>query len=442
MMNRVQTFLRRKFVRDTLILQVSKVGVTASSLASSLFIVKVMSLEQYGAWGLIVSLYGIWQFLNFTGIIPSATTLMTEAVGANDRVTLLQIMQIYWRVTILFCVGAGILFGVASPLLIQWFYPDSPQIVYWTGVMTLVYPSQLIFVLVGISLSSRRLMRWWAFYQYLDQFVLAVLMIVAVWIHPSASALVLARLTHGVLTVSVGMVMYQQLRHATVLSFPTWGEILRGSLTVSAVGYRRFGILNALDKNIAQLFTALPVQLVGAISGTEAAGILTFAINIIRQTTFFTSALFENLQAVIPLAIGRGEFLKLWRNLLRVMLTLLIGSGAFYACFALVVPFMVRWLGAEWEGAQGVILWLSVFGVVSTVGGVLGPLYRAFDVMGAITLSKVFTIILGGGVGWVLIHMYGVMGGAWVLNGMFLLSVALTAGLTLPVLYRRAHPSP
>ena len=80
--------------------------------------------------------------------------------------------------------------------------------------------------------------------------------------------------------------------------------------------------------------------------------------------------------------------------------------------------------------------------MVSTVGGVLGPLYRAFDVMGAITLSKVFTIILGGGVGWVLIHMYGVMGGAWVLNGMFLLSVALTAGLTLPVLYRRAHPSP
>ncbi|MGV2437470.1 MAG UNVERIFIED_CONTAM: hypothetical protein LVT10_23335 [Anaerolineae bacterium] len=183
-MNRLQSFLKRKFVRDTLILQISKVGVTASSLASSLIIVKLMSLEQYGVWGLIVSLYGIWQFLNFTGIIPSATTLMSEAVGANDQPTLLQVMQIYWRVTVWFCVGGAALFGLASPLLVRWFYADAPHIVYWAGVMTLVYPTQLIFALVGITLTSRRLMRWWAFYQYFDQFTLAILMIVAVWVHP------------------------------------------------------------------------------------------------------------------------------------------------------------------------------------------------------------------------------------------------------------------
>jgi O-antigen/teichoic acid export membrane protein len=132
-------------------------------------------------------------------------------------------------------------------------------------------------------------------------------------------------------------------------------------MSVSVVGYRRFGVLNALDKNIAQLFTTLPVQLVGTLGGTEAAGMLTFALNLIRQTTFFTSALFENLQAVIPLAIGRGEYLKSWRNLLRVMLTLLIGSAGFYVAFALAVPYLMRWLGSEWVGAERVILWLSVF---------------------------------------------------------------------------------
>lgn len=441
-MNRLQSFLKRKFVRDTLILQISKVGVTASSLASSLIIVKLMSLEQYGVWGLIVSLYGIWQFLNITGIVPSATTLMSEAVGANDQPTLLQVMQIYWRVTVWFCVGGAALFGLASPLLVRWFYADAPHIVYWAGVMTLVYPTQLIFALVGITLTSRRLMRWWAFYQYFDQFTLAILMIVAVWVHPSASALVMARLAHGTVTVVVGLMLYQRLRHATAFSFPALREITQGSMSVSVVGYRRFGVLNALDKNIAQLFTTLPVQLVGTLSGTEAAGMLTFALNLIRQTTFFTSALFENLQAVIPLAIGRGEYLKLWRNLLRVMLTLLIGSAGFYVAFALAVPYLMRWLGSEWVGAERVILWLSVFGIVSTVGGVLGPLYRAFDVMEAITLSKVVTILIGGLVGWVLIPRYGALGGAWMVNGMFIFSVSSTALLTFPPLYQRAYSPP
>ena len=72
----------------------------------------------------------------------------------------------------------------------------------------------------------------------------------------------------------------------------------------------------------------------------------------------------------------------------------------------------------------------------------MGPLYRAFDVMEAITLSKVVTIVIGGLVGWVLIPRYGALGGAWMVNGMFIFSVSSTALLTFPPLYQRAYSPP
>ncbi|MGV2437472.1 MAG UNVERIFIED_CONTAM: hypothetical protein LVT10_23345 [Anaerolineae bacterium] len=42
--------------------------------------------------------------------------------------------------------------------------------------------------------------------------------------------------------------------------------------------------------------------------------------------------------------------------------------------------------------------------------------------------------MIGGLVGWVLIPRYGALGGAWVVNGMFIFSVSSTALLTFPPL--------
>ncbi len=47
--------------------------------------------------------------------------------------------------------------------------------------------------------------------------------------------------------------------------------------------YWRFGVANAIDKNIAQLFTQIPLQLVGIFAGARAVGYLSLAMSGIAQ---------------------------------------------------------------------------------------------------------------------------------------------------------------
>jgi hypothetical protein len=53
--------------------------------------------------------------------------------------------------------------------------------------------------------------------------------------------------------------------------------------------------------------------------------------------------------------------------------------------------------------------------------------------------TKIITLLVMIPVGTWLIQQSGALGGVWMLNGLFVLSVLLTAGFTLPVLRRRAQ---
>ena len=81
---------------------------------------------------------------------------------------------------------------------------------------------------------------------------------------------------------------------------------------------------------------------------------------------------------------------------------------------------------------------LAVFGVATTVGGIFGPLYRAFDMAGAALAIKVAALALMIPLGVALIDALGAVGGAWTISGLYAVSVALTAAVTLPALRRRA----
>jgi len=62
----------------------------------------------------------------------------------------------------------------------------------------------------------------------------------------------------------------------------------------------------------------------------------------LQKTNFFTSAIFENMQAVVPQAVGRGDYARLWRNFLRVMGILALGGLAFYTLVILLAPLLHR----------------------------------------------------------------------------------------------------
>ncbi|PJF24137.1 MAG: hypothetical protein CUN53_19350 [Phototrophicales bacterium] len=109
----------------------------------------------------------------------------------------------------------------------------------------------------------------------------------------------------------------------------------------------------------------------------------------------------------------------------------------------LIIPLMV---GESWLPAIPALTVLAVYGVVTTAGGVFGPMYRALNLVGRAIAAKAAAV---GGVGLVAALALNLNDdpadaaaiGAWLINGFYLVSVGLTAWFTLRALRAAAKSS-
>lgn len=435
----MRQFLRRKFVQDTLTLQIGKVGVTGFSLLSSILVVRLLGTESYGTWTLAQSFLSVWQSFNLTGVNQSTSTRLAMADGAGDAGEILNLLGFYTQVSALWSLALTGLMVVLGPAVARAAYDGETRIGWLAAWLSLTVIADALYGLVTISLQSHRSMRALAVLQNLNQATLVVCVLAGLLISPTPEGMVLARLAYSYSTMLIAFGFYWRLREGAA-AYPPLRAIFARARNVSPRPYWRFGVLNALDKNLAALYTDVPLQLVGILAGTTAAGYLGLGLRAMTLPAMFTSAVFDNLQAAVPQAVGRGDYSALWRNFLRVLGVLALAAVVFYAVFALLTPLIVPLIyGGAWTVAVPVVVALSVYGAITTVGGIFGPLYRALNLLGVILAAKTLTLVILAVPGLALVETSGATGGAWLVNGLFALSLVLTALLTLPALKRRAE---
>ncbi|MEL7236947.1 MAG: hypothetical protein AAGK74_20760, partial [Chloroflexota bacterium] len=320
MIERLTRVFSRKFVKDTITLQIGKGAVLVISLAGSIAVPRLMAESDYGRWQLVTTLFGLWQLLDLTGLVPGAHTRLPEAVGAKDEDALLRFMAFYLRTALIYSAAStALLLGLhlLTPLATA-LYPDlenAEAIVGMAVLLTLRRPLDLLFVVFTITFSSRRQMRRVATIQSLNQLILSAASVGAVLVIPLPIALVAGQLLYSLTTCTLIAVFYQRTRRDdTTIVFPSLWQIVRGITLPYPRSELGFGFSNALDKNLSLLFTLLPVQITGRVAGEVAAGQLGLALSIVRQGNFFAASVLDNLRAVIPQAVGRGDYKRLWLN--------------------------------------------------------------------------------------------------------------------------------
>jgi PST family polysaccharide transporter len=457
----MRALLQRKFVRDTLALQAGKIFNVGISFAASVVVARLMQPTAYGEWALTVSFFGLWQSLNLTGLTSSTITRLSAAVGARDSAEALNLIGFYVRVAALWAVICFLLLATlgaplaarlytshvvlpASPSFSAVFTLPEPTIGVMAAIYALVLFPDSLYTLVLITLQSRRLMRVSAALENVNQIMLTACIIGALLISPTLIGMVIGRLAYSISTMGVALLLYARGRNAGNMPFPSFRQIVERTRTVPLRPYLRFGFFISLDRSVASLFIQVAMQLVGIQAGKEAAGYLQLAMKAMQLPNTLTSAIFDNMQAVVPQAVGRGDFRRLWHNFTRVLLTLTLGSAAFYSAvivFALTLgPAVVPLLyGSEWSPAVPLLAVLAVFGAVTTVGGVFGPLYRALNIVGKAAVVKAIALAVSVLPGIWLVSQYGAAGGAWMITLVYTLSVAFTALITLPVLRQRVE---
>lgn len=439
MTERIRAFLQRKFVRDTLTLQIGKIGTTGMTILSSVLVFRLLRPEAYGAWALTFSFFTIWQTFNLTGVNISTSTRLAMAVGAQDEPEILNLTAFYVQMSTAWAVISTLVLVLIGPTIAGLAYNGDSQIGVLSVWLSLTVLPDALYSLVIIAFQSQRAMRTLAVLQNINQFVLLIATLVTLLVNPTPEGMVASRLVYSFSTLVIALIFYQRMRQDFAIPYPHFGKILWGALRVSPRQYWRFGVLNAIDKNVANLYTEIPLQIVGIYGGKAAAGYLELAFKAMTLPSVFTSAIFDNLQAAVPQAVGRQDFARLQRNFTRVMLTLTLGAIGFYVVFALIVPLFVPLIyGLDSIPAVPVIQVLSVYGAVTMVGGIFGPLYRALDLMLPALFIKIAALIIVLLPGLVLFQQgSNALSGGWMVNGLLVISTLLTAAVTLPALQKK-----
>ncbi len=459
----LERLLRRKFVQDTLALQIGKGGNAAISLVASVLIARLMGPTVFGEWALTVSFIAIWSAFNLTGVGPSTVTKLSAAIGARNDGEILNLMSFFIKMSLIWALPFIVFLFSAGIPVASYFYshPVSfgglaglpvtleqpyPGIGVAAAVFALVLIPDTFYNLIITVLTSRRSMRLLAVFQNVNNFTQSACVITALLVSPTLAGMVAGRIVYSLITAGMALWLYARERERGAVPLPSMSQVLAHVRRVPLRPYWRFGLSIALDRNLATLFLQIPMQIVGITAGAAAAGYLQLAIKAIQVPNNFTSAVFDNLQSAAPQAVGKGEYTRLRRNMRQVLLVMLVGAVGFYALFALAVLLVGDWLiplvyGAEWAPTVPLLVLLAVFGAVTTVGGLFGPLYRALEMVRVAMLCKVIALALGLLPGVWLAQQAGAQGGALMISLLFTLSVSLTALTTLWVLNRRAQLS-
>jgi len=442
----MQRLLQSKFVRDTLTLQIGKVIATGLAALSTLLVLRLLGPDEYGRFALAQSFMALWVALDLTGIGSSINTHLGMAIGKRDADAVLDALAVFLKIALVVTLALIVLIATLGQPLAQLLHADAGDIGRLALLLAFTLPADYAYALAITSFQSRRQMRTVAMAQSLNQLVLTLCTITAVLIQARAESLIMARLVYSYCTMLGAWLAYAWLRGGE-MPFPAIGALLRRAWGVSPRPYLRFGFLNAVDKNLSNLYTQLPLQLVGALVGERAAGYLSSALTLTAQAGVLTSAVFDNMQAVVPQMVGRRDFAGLRRNFGRVLRVLLAGGVVVYAASAIAAPFALPLLlGSEWANAVPAFMVLAIYGALTTFGGIFGPLYRALDLVRPAVAAKIAALVIALPFGYWLISSGALAGmttaalsgeavaaldGAWTTVLLFAISVGLTAVIGL-----------
>lgn len=451
MIRRGRTLLTSRFVRDTFALQVGKVSATAMSFVSTFVVFRLLGPAQYGIYGLALSFLALWQFLDLSGLSTSTVSRMAVAVGAGDEAEVRDLMAFHFELTLLIDVALLILIMLVGEPVADALHGNM-QIGDLAAWLALAVIADGIYGLVMTAFQARRSMGVIAGAGVVNQLVLSGSMIVAALVDARPEALVAGRLFYSYSTMILALILYMRMRGSGDFALPSISMILARVGRVPIRPYWRFGVANAIDKNLADWSVQVVVQVVGIFGGERAVGYLNLAMTGIVNVGVLTSAVFENLKAVVPLAVGRQEYTMLWRGIRGAILGLAAGGILVYAVLAIAAPIFIPPLfGDEWVPAIPALIALAPYGVVVTVTGIFGPLYRALMIVRSAIFSKIAGILLVLLPGTLLLLAYlgtgglnnpeetASVGGAFMFDALFALQGLLTAYTTLPVLRRLAH---
>lgn len=389
---KIQSLFKHNFVRDTATLQVGTLFSTGLTFIASIVFARALGPEDYGKYGLIfafTALIGI--FLNW-GADHATLTLMSGAWANKDKQKIKELIIYFLKLSLYVNGTIGLLAFFAAPLIANNLYHDFGigSLARWVLLSNIL---NVLFSLLIIILQVVRKIKHLAVLENINKIFYIALPIFLVLIGWHLKGIVFGYLIGGVLFFVFSFFFYLIMIKKTDL-LPSFQEISDDFFNVPIKKYFRFGFLIAIDKNLANLYSILPMTFLGMFALKTDIGYFKIAFSYIGLSFIFLKPISRLLSVQLPKSNVLGFDVLKKHFFKTAFYSFLIILGLMAPMLFLAKFLVLTFYGEKFLPSVNLIYWLWPYALASSVGIGLGALYRTLNKMKITILTNLIIFIL------------------------------------------------
>lgn len=408
LMEKLGYYRQHWFVRNVATLQAGSFAGTFIQAISGVLIARMLQPELFGVYSLAFGMASLGGLLLGAGTQEAVSSLLGSAYAENKKDEIKEILAFLLKMTLYSGLITALIL-IFFPTLSDYFYSDSSVGRFASIIVVAVFISSSFNAAVQLSLQVVGKIKTLTAIVLSDQFFRFGLSVLFVFFGFGILGGVGGHVIGASIIFIISIFLWEQLKKQYSI-FPSLRSLARELYLVSIKKYFGFSFWVAVDRNMGNLYMALPVVLTGIfVSSGEvsffrlAFGYINIVLSLLGPISVLLNIEFPKMR-VEDSAKMASNFIKV--SLYGMGLSTLLTLGA-----VLSAPFAFKILyGESFTPSVNYVFGLLAYGALFGIGVGLGPMWRAINKVKVSILIN--TIILGAGIplGLILIKNYGAWG--------------------------------
>ena len=413
-------FRQSLFVRNVAILQVGSFAGTFVQALAGVFLARLLQPELFGVYSLAFGLASLGGLLLGAGTQEAVATLLGSAYARQSEEEVKEALAFLIKLTLYAGLATAVIL-LFFPIIAGYFYGNS-MIGWYAGIIVLgVFLSSSFNAVVQLALQVAGRIKILTSIIFSDQFLRFAVALVLVLLGLGVFGAVMGQFIGAAIIFVISLFIWEHLRWRYPI-FPSLRGLMSDIGAVSVLKYLNFSIWVAVDRNIGNLYMALPVVLTGIyVSAGEvsffklAFGFVNLALSLLGPISMLLNIEFPKMHI--------EDSAKLAKNFMRVSIYGIILSLVLTLAAVVTAPFAFKILyGESFTPGISYVFGLVFYGALYGVGIGLGPMWRAINKVKVSITINIIILAVGIPLGLLLIKNFGLWGSVIMVTLMFTIS--------------------
>lgn len=400
-------FRHHSFVKNVATLQLGSFLGNVIQALIGILLARLLQPDLFGVYSLAFGLAGLLGILLGAGSQEAITAIVGRTYALNDKKETKEALAFYLKL-VLFIILISLVASFFAPGIAQKFYGNHEIGIYAAIIICAVAFSNLFFAISSVGLQVAGNIPKLTKLIVGDQLTRYLASLLFVFLGFGVFGAVLGHFLGAIGIFLASLFVWNDLQKKYSI-FPSAKELFLSLNRVSIKRHLKFTAWVAGDRNLANLYSILPVILLGVFVSASEVTFFKLAFGFVNLVLTMLGPISVLLNVEFPKMHATGVNMR--KSFIKVSLYSMALSIALSALAVVLAPFVFRYLYGESFIPSVRYVWgLVVYGALFGVGVGLGPMWRALNKVHVSILINSITLGIGIPLGIYLISRFGSWG--------------------------------